>query len=50
MAKTKISLKQIDTRAPKTLDKEKTKNKTKALLEELDGLQIYYTPIRSIPY
>lgn len=39
MAKTKISLKQLDTRAPKTLDKEKTKNKTKALLEELDGLQ-----------
>jgi PPK2 family polyphosphate:nucleotide phosphotransferase len=35
----KIILSQCDTRAPKSLDKEKTKNKTKALLEELDGLQ-----------
>ena len=37
--KQKIILSNLDTRAPKSLDKEKTKNKTKALLEELDQLQ-----------
>jgi PPK2 family polyphosphate:nucleotide phosphotransferase len=37
--KQKINLSNLDTRAPKSLDKEKTKNKTKALLEELDQLQ-----------
>ncbi len=35
----KVVLSNMDTRAPKSLDKEKTKSKTKALLEELDGLQ-----------
>ena len=37
--KNKLILSQIDTRAPKSWDKEKTKNKTKALLEELNQLQ-----------
>ncbi|MEZ5046813.1 MAG: polyphosphate kinase [Chitinophagaceae bacterium] len=35
----KINLLSLDTRAPKSIDKEKTKEKTKALLEELDELQ-----------
>jgi len=35
----KIKLKDIDTRAPKDLDKEKTKQKTQEILEELDELQ-----------
>jgi PPK2 family polyphosphate:nucleotide phosphotransferase len=35
----KIKLKDIDTRAPKDLDKEKTKQKTQKILEELDELQ-----------
>ena len=35
----KIKLNEIDTRAPKNVDKEKTKEKTLAILEELDELQ-----------
>jgi PPK2 family polyphosphate:nucleotide phosphotransferase len=35
----KISLKDIDTRAPKELDKKETKEKTEAILEELNELQ-----------
>jgi PPK2 family polyphosphate:nucleotide phosphotransferase len=35
----KISLKEIDTRAPKELDKKETKEKTEAILEELNELQ-----------
>jgi len=35
----KISLDNIDTKAPHDLDKEKTKNKTKEVLKEMDGLQ-----------
>src|SRR6185295_10058263 len=35
----RISLKDIDTRAPKQLDKEKTKKETGEILEELDELQ-----------
>ena len=35
----KIKLKDIDTRAPKDLDKEKTRQKTQKILEELDELQ-----------
>lgn len=35
----KIILKEIDTRAPKDLDKEKTKKQTAKMLEELDELQ-----------
>ena len=34
-----ISLKELSTRAPKDLDKEETKEKTKEILEELDELQ-----------
>lgn len=37
--KTSISLNTLDTRAPKSWDKEKTKGKTHALLEELSELQ-----------
>jgi PPK2 family polyphosphate:nucleotide phosphotransferase len=35
----KINLAKIDTRAPKSLDKDNIKNKTRALLQELDDLQ-----------
>lgn len=35
----KLKLKEIDTRAPKDLDKKETKEKLEKLLEELDGLQ-----------
>ena len=35
----KIKLSEIDTRAPKDLDKKETKEKTPAILEELDELQ-----------
>jgi PPK2 family polyphosphate:nucleotide phosphotransferase len=35
----KISLKEIDTRAPKELDKKETKEKTEAILQELNELQ-----------
>ena len=35
----KISLKDIDTRAPKQRDKEKTKKETEEILAELDELQ-----------
>ena len=35
----KIKLNDIDTRAPKEIDKEETKEKTAAILEELDELQ-----------
>jgi PPK2 family polyphosphate:nucleotide phosphotransferase len=35
----KISLKDIDTRAPKELDKKETKEKTEAILEEVNELQ-----------
>src|SRR5678815_4097106 len=35
----KIKLKDIDTRAPKDRDKEKTRQKTQKILEELDELQ-----------
>src|SRR5689334_25429009 len=35
----KIRLKDIDTRAPKEFDKEKTKKETVEILEELDDLQ-----------
>ena len=35
----KIELAKIDTRAPKDLDKKEIKEKTKVILEELDGLQ-----------
>jgi len=35
----KIKLTEIDTRAPKSVDKEKTKEKLPAILEELDELQ-----------
>jgi len=35
----KISLKDIDTRAPKELDKKETKEKAEKLIEELDALQ-----------
>jgi len=36
---TKIKLSKVDTRAPKEFDKEETKNKTIAILQELDELQ-----------
>ena len=36
---TNISLKEIDTRAPKDLDKSATKEKTRSIVEELDELQ-----------
>ncbi|MFI5186715.1 MAG: PPK2 family polyphosphate kinase [Chitinophagales bacterium] len=35
----KISLKEIDTRAPKSIDKEKTKNELAEILQKLDELQ-----------
>jgi PPK2 family polyphosphate:nucleotide phosphotransferase len=35
----KISLKEIDTRAPKEMDKKETKEKTEAILEQLNELQ-----------
>jgi len=46
----KISLKEIDTRAPKSFDKEETKEKLPAILEELDELQnlLYAENKRSI--
>jgi len=46
----KIKLNEIDTRAPKSLDKEKTKEKLAAILEELDELQnlLYAENKRSI--
>ncbi|HAD33972.1 MAG TPA: polyphosphate kinase, partial [Chitinophagaceae bacterium] len=34
-----ILLSQLDTRAPRGLDKEKTKQKMHAMLEEINGLQ-----------